>query len=73
MADEADNAQDHMERESAGSLARSLKPLGPTANGRCHWCDDLIADNLRWCPAPSDCRPQWDREQKALARSGVRK
>ncbi len=67
--DIADAAQDHMERESADMLTRNRQPEGPTPNGRCLWCDELVADDRRWCPG-SDCRTAWEREQNANRRNG---
>ena len=68
VADDADNAQDHIERENVGQLERAKKPTGPVANGMCHWCEELVADNLRWCPGTS-CRDLWDREEAAARRN----
>lgn len=70
--DEADMAQDHIERESVGQLAQAHKPTGPLANGRCHWCDELIDDNRRWCP-DMDCRGLWERYRDRAIRSGAQK
>jgi len=30
-------------------LAASRKPYTPSANGRCFWCRDLVAPDLRYC------------------------
>lgn len=68
MADIADLAQDHMERENEGYLARALKTSGPIATGWCHWCDERVAYGLRWCKG-ADCRDQYDKEQKAAVRN----
>lgn len=59
--DEADQAQDHMEREQAGMLARR-KPSGPIATGRCLCCDTLLARGMRWCD--SACRDDWEKENE---------
>ena len=67
--DEADCAQDHMEREASGVIAKSRQPVGPTANGLCHWCGELVSDERRWCPG-SDCRSLWERYQDASKRNG---
>ena len=73
MADDADNAQDHIERENVGQLERTKKPSGPVANGLCHWCEEIVADHLRGCPGTS-CRDQWTRDIEACQRNkGVRK
>lgn len=73
MADDADNAQDHMERENAGFLTRALKPPGPQATGWCLWCDERLQYGLRWCKG-TDCRDQFDKDEAAYARNnGVKK
>ena len=73
MADDADNAQDHIERENVGYLKRGKKPDGPVANGMCHWREELIADHLRWCQG-THCRDLWTRAQEAWRRNnGVRR
>jgi len=46
--DDADQAQDHIERESPAML-RQRKPEGPHPTGRCHWCDEIVGDDDRWC------------------------
>ena len=68
VADDADNAQDHIERENVGQLDRAKKPDGPVANGMCHWCEELIADHLRWCQG-THCRDLWTRAQEAWRRN----
>lgn len=68
--DEADLAQDHMEREAAGLLYRTKQPVGPEANGMCQWCGELVSDERRWCPG-TDCHTAWEREQNAGRRNGV--
>lgn len=35
------------------------KPEGPVANGRCHWCDEILDDYARFCDAI--CRDQYDK------------
>ena len=68
VADDADLAQDHIERENVGYLERGKKPDGPVANGMCHWCEELIADHLRWCQG-THCRDLWTRAQEAWRRN----
>ena len=65
--DEADRAQDHMEREQRGLLAQR-KPSGPVANGRCHYCNAVCARGLRFCDAL--CAQDYETEQEKLARQG---
>ena len=70
--DEADAAQDHIERENVDQIYKSRQPQGPTANGLCHWCGDAVGDEHRWCP-DTDCRALWEREQVSVRRNGVKK
>ena len=66
--DDADLSQDRAEREAPYLLAASRKPEDPTATGRCLYCDEIVADDQRWCD--TDCRDGWVREEKL--RGGVR-
>jgi len=63
MADIADRAADHIERESAGLLAKR-KPVGPAACGACHFCGEEVRGEARFCDA--DCRDGYEREQRAV-------
>lgn len=58
--DEADAANDHVEREREALLAQR-KPAGPVANGRCWYCHCQVSRGLRWCD--SNCRDDWEGEQ----------
>lgn len=62
MAHEADNLdlaseREELERQSAMRLRR---PAGPQPKGRCHYCDEVVGDNDRWCDI--HCREDWERE-----------
>lgn len=59
--DEADRASQEVEYYRAEAL-RKLRPAGPVANGYCHYCDEPVPDDMRWCGI--DCREAWE----ALAR-----
>lgn len=62
MSDIADKAQDHIERQLPHTIAGSKKPEGPEANGRCHYCDEIVADEHRWCDTA--CRDAWQRDNQ---------
>lgn len=64
--DDADVAAEREEYTRKESLHVSRKPSGPVANGRCHWCDEVVSDHLRFCN--TDCRDAYDREQRLVAR-----
>ena len=66
--DDADLSQDRAEKEAPHLIAASRKPEGPTATGRCLYCDEILGDNQRWCD--TGCRDGWVREEKL--RGGVR-
>lgn len=68
MADEADIASLHEELHLAQSIFSSKKPLGPVPNGRCHWCDEVVGDNERFCD--TNCRDDWQKEQNRLLNGG---
>lgn len=59
MADIADKAAEHIERESANLLAQR-RPIGPVSNGSCHSCAAPVGEGHRWCDV--DCRTDWERE-----------
>lgn len=67
--DDADKAQDHIERESP-TILRQRRPEGPIPNGRCHWCGELVSDEARWCDA--GCRELWEQARRAFVRNGRR-
>ena len=58
MSDDIDRAQKEVER-SLGEALRARKPSGPVANGRCHFCGELLDDAARWCD--TICRDQWEK------------
>jgi hypothetical protein len=68
VADIADKAGDHIERESVGLLAQR-KPAGPTACGACHYCGEDVRGEARWCD--SDCRDDWEKDQRAAKNRAV--
>ena len=59
--DEADMSQDRAEKEAPYMLAASRRPAGPTPTGRCLYCDEIVADDQRWCD--TGCRDGWMREE----------
>lgn len=65
--DDIDRAQEHIEKEALGYVARSRKPAGPVPTGRCHYCDGPVAPALRWCG--DECRADWDKERAAHRRN----
>lgn len=67
MADEVDMTAERDEREAPMRIAASRKPVGPAANGSCHWCEEPVGPTLRYCD--SDCRNDHERTQRA---KGVR-
>ena len=60
--DEADMSQERAEKAAPHLIAASRKPECPTATGRCLFCDEIVADEHRWCDG--DHRDAWLREAK---------
>lgn len=67
MADPADLAQEHIEREQANFLAQR-KPIGEKACGACHFCGEEVHGVALFCD--TDCAQDYEREQTLLARQG---
>lgn len=65
--DDADRAGPEIDRNIAEAL-RHKKPTGPHPNGRCHWCDEIVSDEARWCSP--ECMADWNRAVQAQRRSG---
>lgn len=63
MADEVDRTVERQEREEAYLRAASRKPAGPIATGMCLYCEEIVADGVRWCSA--EHRDNWEKEQRA--------
>ena len=59
----ADNLDIAAEREELArkDAIRMRKPEGPQPNGRCHYCDEIVGDEQRWCNA--EHRDLWERER----------
>lgn len=55
-------SQERAEKEAPHLIAASRKPEGPTATGRCLFCDEILGDNQRWCDG--GCRDAWERMSK---------
>lgn len=66
MADEVDMTAERDEREAPMRLAASRKPVGPAANGSCHWCNEPVSPTLRYCD--SDCRNDHERAHRGAGR-----
>ena len=56
MSDDIDRAQNEVER-SLGEAMRARKADGPSPNGMCHYCGEILDDISRWCD--SGCRDAW--------------
>jgi hypothetical protein len=63
MSDEADVAQDHIEREEAlRKKYRKLSRLEVEPTGECLNCDTPLANGRRWCD--SYCQEDWRKRNK---------
>lgn len=59
--DEVDSSNERQQREAPLLIEASKKPVGPLPTGRCHYCDEILNDTMRWCDA--GCRDAWEREK----------
>jgi hypothetical protein len=67
MADEADLANAHIERELAASLRFRRPTLVPC--GCCHYCNEDVHPGNLFCN--SECAGDWEHEQAARRRNGI--
>lgn len=58
--DDVDITAARAEREEKYLLAATLRPSGPTPNGECHYCGEMVGDEDRWCSP--EHRDLWQRE-----------
>jgi len=65
--DDADITAERAEQYHQEALVKSRKAAGPAPTGRCAYCDEVLGDDHRWCP-DTDCRDQWEKEQRLIAR-----
>jgi len=68
--DQIDRANDlaDQEREARIAAVRAQAARGPVATGRCLYCDEIVADDVRWCS--TECRDEWQHEAAARQRNG---
>lgn len=62
MSDDADNAQDHIEREEAmRKKYRQVPKLEAEPTGECLNCYEPLSYGKRWCDA--DCQLDWQKRR----------
>lgn len=61
MADEVDMTAEREERFAPFMIQNSRKPEGPKANGFCHFCDEPVAEGLRFCNR--GCADDWEKRR----------
>ena len=59
MSDDLDRAAEFTELYNQDAIQNHRKPVGPQPNGRCHWCDEIVSDEARFCDA--GCRNLYDK------------
>ena len=64
--DVADIASENDEFNLLEAKVSSRKPNTPTPTGRCHYCDEIVAEHQPFCDA--ECRDEYDRELRLRAR-----
>lgn len=65
--DDADLAQEHLERFEKATLARR-KPVLP-AVGACHYCGEALSPGLLFCD--KDCAASYEEERQIKERQGL--
>ncbi|WP_211475172.1 hypothetical protein [Collimonas humicola] len=70
MSDIADRADWRIEKDLQNARAHIGKQAMLDSDGRCHFCDELVAHGRLFCDV--DCRDDYDKEQAALRRVGAR-
>ena len=65
--DDADRAAPEIDRYVL-EASRLRRTPGPVANGRCHYCDEIVSDEARWCSA--ECSADWNHEAEMNRRKG---
>lgn len=59
MSDDLDKATEFIELYTQDAIKSYRKPVGPQPNGRCHWCDEIVSDEARFCDV--GCRDLYDK------------
>jgi hypothetical protein len=67
MADEADMTQDRMEAEAELRRKQTRSDGLPPVTGQCLYCGEATAEHF----CSTDCRKDWDREQKIRRAQGL--
>jgi predicted nucleic acid-binding Zn ribbon protein len=72
MADDVDATADRAESEAPYLLRASRKPEGPKPSGFCLWCEDRFSEESlqRFCN--SECRNDYEYQQKRRQIAGLR-
>jgi hypothetical protein len=70
MADEADKANDHMERELAIRIKAARAVKTPETTGSCFFCGEDVGQGVRFCS--KDCADDWERENEIRRKQGAR-
>lgn len=68
MADEADKTAERAELEAPALIAASRRPVGPVANGSCHWCGERVPEPMRFCGG--ECRSDYEENARLRALRG---
>ena len=70
MSDDADRAQWRIAKDLQVAMAHACKIPTLHGDGRCHFCDEVVAHELVFCD--KDCRDDFEKEQAARQRAGIR-
>ncbi len=68
MSDEADVANDNIERNRMAAIEACRRQPTLPAKGSCWFCEETLPPNHKFCD--SDCASDYELEQAAWARAG---
>jgi predicted nucleic acid-binding Zn ribbon protein len=70
MADEADRADENIERQIQSALSKVRQNRGLIPTGLCYYCQEPVRPSALFCDG-EDCRNDFDYEQKLRQRNGT--
>ena len=70
MSDDADFAEDRIQKERERAIRAASQVQDLPATGSCLFCDEPVGEGRRFCGP--ECRDGWDQEKRVRARQGAR-
>ena len=59
--DDIDRAAEYQRRLTEAAVSQRKRESGLQATGHCHWCDEPVTGERRFCD--SDCADDWERDR----------